>query len=157
MSSFQRALRIIFEKRINQLNWSILFAQFQLEGYIYTALLHKYLDDFCNDEQDWWKFNGVEQAHMRVYVNVHNINRHMDLLLNLLSSILALRVLLSSTWIIDMVEPNRYHAAGYNQARNHLKYTQSLKGIVPNFEYITFFSCTTKRNIYLCFIYIFKR
>ena len=105
----------------------------------------------------WWKFNWIEQAHMRVYVNVHNINRHMDLLLNLLSSILALHELLSSTWIIDMVEPNRYHAAGYNQARNHLKYTQSLKGIVPNFEYITFFSCTTKRNIYLCFIYIFKR
>ena len=74
---------------------------------------------------DWWKFNGVEQAHMRVYVNVHNINRHMSLLLNLLSSFLALRVLLSSTWIIDMVEPNRYHAAGYNQAGYHLKYTSS--------------------------------
>ena len=50
----------------------------------------------------------------------------MNLLLNLLSSILALRVLLSSTWIIDMVEPNRYHTAGYNHAGNHLKYTASL-------------------------------
>ena len=78
---------------------------------------------------DWWKFDGVEQAYMRVYVNVHNVNQHMNLLLNLLSSFLALRVLLSSTWIIDMVEPNRYHTAGYNHAGNHLKYTASLNEI----------------------------
>ena len=68
---------------------------------------------------------------MRVYVNVHNINRHMNLLLNLLSSFLVLRVFLLSTWIIDMTVFSNWHwynlqFLDYNTSHNDMSATQWL-------------------------------